>query len=52
MENFPASHVITGLSLALTFGGMTFFSAILAPLVFTRLRLETADTFIRQVFPW
>ena len=33
MENVPISHVITGLSLALTFGGMSFFSAIMAPLV-------------------
>lgn len=52
MENLPVSHVITGLSLALTFGGMTFFSAVMAPLVFTKLPFETAGTFIRQVFPW
>ncbi len=52
MEYFPVSHVVTGLALALTFGGMTFFSAVQAPLVFTRLPLETAGAFIRQVFPW
>ncbi len=52
MENLPVSHVMTGLSLALTFGGMTFFSAVMAPLVFTKLPFETAGTFIRQVFPW
>jgi hypothetical protein len=38
--------------LALTFGGMTFFSAVMAPLVFTKLPAETAGAFIRAVFPW
>jgi len=52
VENFSLSHVVTGLSLALTFGGMTFFSAVMAPLVFTKLPFATAGTFIRQVFPW
>jgi len=52
VENFPFSHVITGLSLALTFGGMTFFSAVMAPLVFTKLPFDIAGAFIRQVFPW
>lgn len=46
------NHVITGLALALTFGGMTFFSLVLAPLVFTKLPLDIAAAFIRQVFPW
>jgi hypothetical protein len=31
---------------------MTFFSAVMAPLVFTKLPLQTAGGFIRQVFPW
>jgi len=52
VENLPISHVISGLSLSLTFGGMTFFSAVMAPLVFTKLPFETAGAFIRQVFPW
>lgn len=52
MENFSISHIIAGLSLALTFGGMTFFSGVMAPLVFTHLPSETAGAFIRQVFPW
>ncbi len=52
MENLPISQVMTGLSLSLTFGGMTFFSAVMAPLVFTKLPFETAGLFIRQVFPW
>ena len=52
VENLPISQVVTGLSLALTFGGMTFFSAVMAPLVFTKLPFDTAGAFIRQVFPW
>lgn len=47
-----ASHLAAGLALALAFGGMTFFSAVMAPLVFTKLPFETAGGFIRQVFPW
>jgi hypothetical protein len=39
------------LSLALLFGGMVFFAAVVAPLVFTRLPPEQAGRFIRQVFP-
>ncbi|WP_295542644.1 DUF4149 domain-containing protein [uncultured Thiohalocapsa sp.] len=52
MNLFLASHVIAGFALALAFGGMTFFSAVMAPLVFTKLPFETASGFIRQVFPW
>ncbi len=52
MEHVSVSHIVTGLSLALTFGGMAFFSAVMAPLVFTKLPFEIAGTFIRQVFPW
>ena len=52
METFPLIDVIAGLSLSLTFGGMTFFSAVMAPLVFTKLPFESAGAFIRQVFPW
>ncbi|MGD2019921.1 MAG: DUF4149 domain-containing protein [Thiohalocapsa sp.] len=45
-------HLLAGFALALAFGGMTFFSAVMAPLVFTKLPFETAGGFIRQVFPW
>jgi hypothetical protein len=31
---------------------MTFFSGVVAPLVFTRLEPETAGRFIRALFPW
>jgi len=39
------------LALALHLGGMAFFAAAVAPLVFTRLPAEQAGRFIRQVFP-
>lgn len=39
------------LALALLLGGMGFFAAVVAPLVFTRLPPEIAGRFIRQVFP-
>ena len=45
-------ELLAGLALALTWGGMTFFSAVMAPLVFTKLPFETAGAFIREVFPW
>jgi len=38
-------------ALALLFGGMTFFAAVMAPLVFARLPATQAGPFIRAVFP-
>jgi hypothetical protein len=52
MTDFPLTQVLAGLALATTFGGMTFFSGVMAPLIFTKLPLETAGTFMRHVFPW
>lgn len=52
MGQLPLVQIIAGLALALTFGGMTFFSTVMAPLIFTKLPFETAAVFIRQVFPW
>jgi hypothetical protein len=52
MTQLISLELLAGLALALTFGGMTFFSAVMAPLVFARLPGETAGAFIRQVFPW
>ena len=52
MEQFAISHLVAGLALALTFGGMSFFSLVMAPLVFVKLPPETAGAFIRQLFPW
>ena len=45
-------ETLAGLALAAVFGGMLFFSAVMAPLVFTRLPADQAGRFIRQVFPW
>lgn len=46
------AQLIAGLAVAVAFGGMTFFSAVMAPLVFTKLPVGTAGAFIREVFPW
>lgn len=46
--------IVTAIALvamALHLGGMAFFAAGVAPLVFTRLPPEHAGRFIRQVFP-
>lgn len=37
---------------AVLLGAMVFFSAVMAPLIFTKLDAEVAGRFIRQVFPW
>lgn len=37
---------------AALFGGMLFFSALVAPLVFARLDPASAAGFIRALFPW
>ena len=52
MNLLPTLTLLAGLALALTWGGMTFFSAVMAPLVFTKLPIKTAGAFIREVFPW
>ncbi|MBI3517179.1 MAG: DUF4149 domain-containing protein [Proteobacteria bacterium] len=39
------------LATAATFGGMLFFAAVVAPLVFARLPAPSAGAFIRQLFP-
>lgn len=44
--------ILADFAIALLFGGMVFFAAVVAPLVFTRLPAETAGTFIRAVFPF
>ena len=38
-------------ALALQLGGMIFFAAVMAPLVFTKLPASEAGEFIRAVFP-
>lgn len=49
MEWFQA---LTTLALGGLFGGILAFSALFAPLVFTKLPMEQAGPFIRAVFPW
>jgi hypothetical protein len=46
-----AGNILVALGLAALVGGMLFFGAIMAPLVFTKLPLETAGPFIRAAFP-
>ncbi len=43
--------VLALVAVASLLGGMVFFSAVMAPLVFTKLEAETAARFIREVFP-
>ncbi|WP_428484041.1 DUF4149 domain-containing protein [Rhodopila sp.] len=46
------SDLIALFALALLLGGMVFFAAVIAPLVFTRLPAPQAGGFIRAVFPF
>jgi hypothetical protein len=47
-----AGTICATLGLALLVGGMIFFGAIVAPLVFTQLPIEVVGPFIRLIFPW
>ena len=46
-----STTIIAVFALALLLGGMIFFAAVMAPLVFTRLPAKQAGAFIRAVFP-
>ena len=46
-----AGNVIAVLALGALVGGMVFFGAVMAPLVFTRLPAEFSGPFIRAAFP-
>ena len=46
-----AAAILGLLSLAALAGGMTFFGAVVAPLVFRTLEAPTSGRFIRAVFP-
>lgn len=50
MRRFGGILSLTGLGLLA--GGMLFFGAVMAPLVFTRLPLSVAGPFIRTAFPF
>jgi hypothetical protein len=47
-----AATILTQLGLAFLTGGMVFFGAIVAPLVFTQLPPDIAGPFIRTMFPF
>ncbi|WP_298285788.1 DUF4149 domain-containing protein [Acidocella sp.] len=44
--------ILNVVGLGLLAGGMLFFGAVMAPLVFTRLPPPVAGGFIGQIFPW
>jgi hypothetical protein len=45
-------NILASLGLAALVGGMLFFGAVMAPLVFTHLPLTIAGPFIRSAFPF
>ncbi len=45
-------EIFGAVSVAMLFGSMTFFSCVLAPLIFIELDAATAGRFIRRLFPW
>ncbi len=45
-------NLIALFAMALLLGGMVFFSAVVAPLVFMRLPADHAGRFIRSLFPF
>jgi Domain of unknown function (DUF4149) len=47
-----AGNILTALGLSALVGGMLFFGAVMAPLVFTKLPLDVAGPFIRAAFPF
>jgi len=44
--------ILAIVGLGILTGGMLFFGAVMAPLVFTHLPLPEAGAFIRAAFPW
>ncbi len=50
MRGWGSILAIAGLGILV--GGMLFFGAVMAPLVFTHLPLPVAGAFIRAAFPW
>ena len=51
VSEYLTLHVAGLMLVAALFGGMLFFAAVFAPLVFRKLPEETAAGFIREVFP-
>jgi hypothetical protein len=50
MKSWGSILAVVGLGVLA--GGMLFFGAVMAPLVFAKLPLPVAGGFIRDVFPW
>lgn len=48
----PTGNILVALGLAALVGGMLFFGAVMAPLVFTKLPAAAAGNFIRAAFPF
>lgn len=44
-------NILALFAVAILLGGMIFFAAVMAPLVFTRLPAQQSGSFIRAVFP-
>jgi hypothetical protein len=47
-----AGKILAAFGLAVLIGGMVFFAAVMAPLIFTRLPAAMGDPFIRSAFPF
>ncbi|MGR8920096.1 MAG: DUF4149 domain-containing protein [Gammaproteobacteria bacterium] len=47
-----AFHIAAVLVTAALFGGMAFFSAVVAPYTFIRFEPDLAARYIRGIFPW
>lgn len=45
-------HSVGFIASSLAFGGMVFFSIVVAPAVFTKLDEDNAAKLIRGIFPW
>jgi hypothetical protein len=51
MDTFSIAHAVGTLLCAVALGGMLFFAAVFAPLVFRALQPATAGDLLRHVFP-
>lgn len=52
MDTVSILTAISVIVVGLLAGSMTFFSAVMAPLIFVKLEMDVAGKFVRAVFPW
>lgn len=52
MADLLQVHILSTALLGIVFGGMLFFAGFVAPMVFIKLRAETAAQFMREIFPF